>query len=259
MPNIQVITADTHKERRWRRYSSYRFAAGDALVPLVVQELPKAVLALPIGFVINGEEVTPVAVQGLQPGKNLLVGPEGQWLGGYIPAAYRGYPFLLATTDDGRQVLCIDEESGLTITDDGELFFGDDGQPAPAVAGVLDFLTQVATNRQATTRVCALLHQLRLIQPWPITVRDDSGDKSIAGLCRVDETAFNQLNDADFATLRRAGALPVIYCQLLSMQHLPRLGQLAAAQAKNEAPLDLSKLDIEALFGGGDDTIKFTF
>jgi len=259
MPNIQVITADTHKERRWRRYSSYHFAAGDALIPLVVQELPKAVLSLPLGFVSHGNEVTPVAVQGLHPGKNLLVGPEGQWLGGYIPAAYRGYPFLLARTGDGREVLCIDEESGLTASDEGELFFGDDGQPAPALAGVLDFLTQVAANRQATIRICSLLQQLQLIQPWPITVKDHSGEKNITGLWRVDETALNGLSDADFAALRRGGALPVIYCQLLSMQHLPRLGQLAAAHAKHHAPLDLSSLDIEALFGGGDDTIKFTF
>jgi hypothetical protein len=58
----------------------------------------------------------PVAVQGLAPGQNLFVAPDGRWLAAYTPAAYRGYPFQLAHAENGQQVLCFDEESGL-ITD----------------------------------------------------------------------------------------------------------------------------------------------
>ncbi|MEA1053628.1 SapC family protein [Lamprobacter modestohalophilus] len=113
MANLQPITLSRHRDQRWARYTDYRFAAADTLAPLVVQELPKALMSLPIGFIEQPDGYGLVAVQSLQPGQNLFVSVDGRWLGGYVPALYRGYPFALAKTEEGQQVLCIDEDSGL--------------------------------------------------------------------------------------------------------------------------------------------------
>src|SRR5690554_4691123 len=113
MAQLTVISREQHANKRWKRYTSYSFAASDAVVPLVVQELPRACLALPIGFVKTDSGFQLVAVQGLLPGKNLWVAPDGRWIGPYVPAAYRGYPFVLANTEDGKRVLCVREDSGL--------------------------------------------------------------------------------------------------------------------------------------------------
>ncbi|MDV7395813.1 SapC family protein, partial [Arthrospira platensis SPKY1] len=113
MPRYEPVAASTHATQRWQRYSSHAFAATDAVAPLVVQELPKACMHLAIAFIPQGEHFTPVAVLGLQPGQNLFVTPDGRWLGGYTPAAYRGHPFALANTPNGQQVLCVDADSGL--------------------------------------------------------------------------------------------------------------------------------------------------
>ena len=80
MPTFQAISSTTHADKRWKRYDSYAFAAHDALAPLVAQELPRAVLHLPIAFVAQDGQFTPVAVLGIQPGQNLFVAPEGRWL-----------------------------------------------------------------------------------------------------------------------------------------------------------------------------------
>lgn len=72
MPNFQPISHTTHASKRWKRYSGYTFAAADAVAPLVVHELPKACMHLPLAFIPQGEHFTPVAVLGLQPGQNLL-------------------------------------------------------------------------------------------------------------------------------------------------------------------------------------------
>lgn len=80
----------------------------------------------------------------------------------------------------------------------------------------------------------------------------------LQGLFRIDEAAFNALPLEALDALRAAGALPVIYCQLLSMQHLPVLGQLAQIRAAQNAPLPQSgdgDLDLEFLNESG--TIKF--
>ncbi|MGG7055789.1 SapC family protein [Nitrosomonas sp. ANs5] len=254
MPNYQVVSKTHHTTKRWQRFASYQFAASDAVASLVVKELPSAVMHLPIGFIAADQTFSLVAMQGLAPGKNLLVAPDGRWLAGYVPAAYRSFPFALANTENGQQVLCIDEESGLLSDAEGELFFNDDGTPSKSVADVLNFLEHVQANREATVRICAVLQKHDLIQPWPIKVKTESGERNIEGLHRIDEAALNALPEEAFAELRKTGALPVAYCQLLSMQHLAKLGKLAQAHAQAQtapAAAPNGELDLEFLKNDG--------
>jgi hypothetical protein len=258
VPSYKAITKTDFANLRWKRYDNYHFAALDAVVPLVVQELPKACMALPIAFIEQGDAFVPAALQGLQPGQNLFVTPDGRWLGGYTPAAYRSYPFQLATAADGQRVLVIDEESGLLSDTEGEAFFDEAGNPAQAVKEVLDFLSQVQNNRALTQRICALLAEHHLIQPWPIKVKGEAGERTVEGLYRIDEAALNALAADAFEALRQAGALPVAYCQLLSMQHVQLLGKLAEAHANAQAQLpttDSGELDLDFL--NNNDTISF--
>lgn len=249
MPTIQAVSVARHATQRWQRPAHYAFAAQDAVAALVAHELPKAMLSAPVAFLATGGGESSVgsgfmlvAVQSFQPGKNLLVAPDGRWIGGYIPSAYRGYPFTLVAAPDGRQVLCVDEDSGLLGADaapGGEAFFAEASEaspnpsptPSPAVAETLNFLNQIASNRPATQAICAVLHKHGLIQPWHLQVPTESGEQTIAGLFRIDEAALNQLGAQAWLELRDAGALPVAYCQLLSMQHVPKLVQLAQAHA----------------------------
>ena len=262
MPNFQAVSKSTHADKRWKRYDNYVFAAQDAVAPLVVQELPRALMQLPIGFIKQQDDFVPVAVLGLQAGQNLFVTADGRWIGAYTPAAYRGYPFQLATTPDGQSVLVVDEDSGLVNDTEGERFFDEEGNPAKSVQDVLDFLSQVQNNRALTQRICAVLAGHQLIQPWPVTLQSEAGERKIDGLYRIDEAAMNALAPEAFEAIRQAGALPVAYCQLLSMQHLQTLGKLAeahaSAKAQSQAALPTSpngELDLEFLNNGG--TISF--
>ena len=256
MPNYQAITKTNFANQRWKRYESYHFAEQDAVVPFVLQELPKACMSLPIAFVPQGDAFVPAAVQGLQPGQNLFVTADGRWIGPYTPAAYRGYPFALASTPEGQQVLCVDADSGLVGEGHPEAFFDDQGEPSPSVKAVLNFLNQIAVNREATVRVMAALQAEGLIQPWPVAIKGKDGETAVQGLHRIDEAKFNQLDAETLRRLQQAGALPVVYCQLLSMQHLQTLGRLteAHASAKAQALLPTSAngdLDLEFLKGNG--------
>ena len=232
MADYHVITRERHGHQYWLKQSGYRFASSDALCPLVAQELPQAMLSLPIGFIVEGEQFMPVAVQGLTPGQNLWVAADGRWLASYIPAPYRGYPFRMAPTEQGEQVLCIDEASGLLSESAGESFFNEDGTPAQSVQEILTFFSQIEANRQLTRSICTVLQQHGLIQPWPITVQGEHGEQQVEGLFRIDEAALNALTAESLAEVRNAGGLTVAYCQLLSMQHLATLGTLAQAHAE---------------------------
>lgn len=242
MPNYQAISSERHAQQRWSRYAGYGFAAKDALISLVAAELTKATMSMPIGFTAKADGFTPVAVLGLEPGKNLFVAQNGTWAGSYIPATFRAYPFLLAKTENGNGVLCIDEDSGLVGTGPAsESFFTEDGQPSPAIKEILNFLTMIEQSRLATVAACAALQKHKLISPWPITLKTEAGEKQIGGLFQIDEAALNALSAEDLIEVRNAGALPLAYCQLLSKQHLPLLGQLAEAHAKAAAQAEAAQ------------------
>jgi hypothetical protein len=258
MPNYQAISQSTHANLRWKRYENYHFASRDAVAPLVMQELPKAAMTMPVAFIQQGEAFVPAAVQSLQPGKNLFVAPDGRWIGAYTPAAYRGYPFVLATAENAQLVLCVDADSGLVgeyPASESEAFFTDNNEPSQPIKDILNFLQQVHANRVITAQLCAALNAEGLIQPWPINLKSEIGEQAIQGLYRIDESKFNSLDADALHRIHQSGALPLVYCQLLSMQHLQSLGQLADAHAN----LQPQEVDIETVFGGQDDTLKFDF
>lgn len=234
MPNYQAITKTHHGNKRWLRFTSYAHAEREALLPLSVPELPKAAMSLPVCFIRQGEVYSLAGIMNIQPGKNLLVAPNGQWVGAYVPAACRSYPFMLGKTQEGQPVLCIDEDAGLvTEGPEGEPFFDESGEPTKAVLDVMTFLTQMEQGRQAAVQACAVLAKHALIQAWPIVVQGENGEqKNIEGLFRIDEVALNKLPAEALAEVRDAGGLSIAFCQLLSMQHLPMLGKLADLHAK---------------------------
>lgn len=201
-------------------------------MPLVQQELVKACMALPIAFLEQGEHFVPVAVQGFAPGRNMCVAPDGRWMGAYIPAAYRGYPFALLPNEQGQWVLCMNADSGLISDSEGEALFDAEGNTSQAVKDVLRFLEQVAQNRQTTQVICDVLAQQQLLEPWQIKVKTGEGEQSITGLFRINESALNQLDAAALKTLQQTGALQLAYMQLLSMQHMSKLAELAKANAQ---------------------------
>jgi hypothetical protein len=250
MPRYELITKTGFAAQGWRRYDSYAFAATDAVVPLVVLELAKACMSLPIAFLQQNDVFVPHAVQGLEPGRNLFV-VNGKWVAPYTPAAYRGYPFALAKGEDDQLHLCIDMDSGLVGAGEGfdQSFFDDTGEAAKPVKDALNFLQQIHNNRAVTKRVCAALAAEELFQPWPLKVQGPEGERTIDGLFRIDEARLNSLEPDALARVQKAGGLPVAYCQLLSMSNIQTLGliQRKLSEVKNRMPEMTDQIDVDGI------------
>lgn len=243
MPHYVPVTAERHAQKRWQRFSSYAFAERDAVVPLVAAEFAKAALALPIALVPRGSAGEGsgfmfAAVLGLEPGASLFVAADGRWLGRYVPSALRSHPFRLIQAENDKLVLCVDEESGLVGEYGEEAFFDETGEIATSVKQVMEFLTQIERNRAATLPVCDLLNTHGLIQPWPVKIEGDAGERTLTGLYRIDEAALNALPVQALGELRDAGGLSMAYCQLLSMQNLALLSEIARARSAQAPKLD---------------------
>lgn len=254
MANIQAVSRERHSNKKWVRFTEYSFASKDAVLPVTAQEMTKAIMAMPIGFVPVDQEFTPVVIMGIQQGQNLYVSKDGRWLGSYVPAGYRAFPFLMAESQEQQQVVCVNEDSGLVTDYNGEDFFDASGAPSEAMKGVVDFLSQVARDKENTANMTRLLSKHGLIQAWPVSLTLDGSEKQVNGLYRVDETRLNALSAEAFEELRQGGALIFAYCQLLSMQHMQFLPLLYETHHKGTGT-DSAELDLDFL----NDTGTITF
>ncbi|MDA0280279.1 MAG: SapC family protein [Proteobacteria bacterium] len=263
MAELAAITPERHAKKVWKHVTDYAFVAEDAGIPLVGAELGKAALAMPIGLIKIDAGYQLVAITSLQPGTNLYVAPDGKWLGGYIPAALRGYPFQLAQQEGaGEFILCINEGSGLVVenTEDGNPFFDDQDQPTQGIKDILNFLTQIKASRDVTEGAVNALADAGLIMPWKINLKQGEKVVPVKGLFSIDEAALNKLDDEDFLAVRKAGGLALAYAQLLSMNQLTvleRLGKLqgqileqqaAAAEVSNLTGFSLSEDEGSLMF-----------
>jgi hypothetical protein len=236
MSEIRPVSPDRHGALRWRRPTDLRYAAGNALVPLSAPEIGQATLAFALAFVQREDHWTLSAVLGLLPQQNLYIDGNGRWLGRYLPAALRGYPFLIGASADGQATLCIDEACGLlTEGGDGERFFDEANTLSQTLTQVGTFLLETAQGEVALLDACDKLHEAGIIEPWPITLQGQDGEHAVVGLHRINEAKMNALDDAAFGLLRRSGALAVAYAQILSTGNLNQLGQLVQARAQAEA------------------------
>jgi hypothetical protein len=232
-PEFQPVTAERHGSSCWHAPSSYSWAARDSVVPLVGSEMMRAVLHLPVAFMRNKDEFTPFAIVGLEPGVNLFVAHDGTWTGGYVPAALRSRPFALVRLDDGRRLMCIDEEAGRVSAQrraSGHRFFSDDGKLSAPVQQLMDFLSAVEESKESVRKACRALAAHGLLVPWDIELKTDRGIRRLEGLFRADEAKMNAVPDETFLELRRMGAIPLAYAQLFSSHHIQVLGQLASAR-----------------------------
>lgn len=250
MAKFVPLSRQQHGQKNWQRPETYSFAARDAVVPIVGQELATAAANLPVGFIKQGENYHLAALLSFRPGQNLFTGPDGRWVGTYIPALFRAYPFRLIRQEGGdNMVLCVDEDSEYITDDHGsELFFDETGKSSASVNQVADFLQQLERSRISTDLAVKALSSAGVIAPWEIRVRQGEREVPVSGFFRTDESQLNALDDKAFLALRKANALAIAYAQIISMSRLEVLGRLvehhkkvAKAGGQDEPPLSFDE------------------
>src|SRR5687768_4946020 len=105
MARLQAVSRSQYAGKRVKKAVNLFFARHDNVLPFGISEFPKMVMSTAIGFMAVDGSVMPVALQGLVSGQNLFVGPDGRWLGSYIPAIYLCYPFRLARAENNELIL----------------------------------------------------------------------------------------------------------------------------------------------------------
>lgn len=253
MHQWQTLSKTAHRDMGLLPRDGYRHAEVDPVVPVLLAELNKLLPHYALGFIARGEGYTPVALLSLDGERNLYVAPDGKWVGPYVPALMRGYPFTLADGQGGTKVLAVDAER--LSEHDGEALF-DGEEPTDMVKKTLNFLQQCEASRQQTQAAAQALQQAGVITRWPLTVQrhGEAEPQAVAGLYRIDEAALNQLDAETLATLQ-GGPLGLAYAQLFSTAQLEQLTE----RDKHLAARATAPDDLDALFGEDDDELGFDF
>ena len=192
MAQIHPVSFERHGKKQLLQLSSWNFAEKQHLAPLLVAEFVQASHYFPIVFLEKGEEVSPYALLGLQPRKNLFVDEKKQWQVNYIPAIFRRYPFTMVQVgeDKNEYALCIDEDSGLLADDGGSRLFDQEGNKAEILENALKFMVEFQKQTSVVKAFCSLLQKLDLLSPLNINLKEKDKTVKLEGLLRIDEKSL---------------------------------------------------------------------
>lgn len=217
---VVALDRQVHAEARLPTETTpYDFAVSTNSVPLLGIEFGEACRSFPVLFATDARGDTfPIALLGLQPGRNLFVA-KGEWATQtYVPAFIRRYPLI--TADDGTVAI----DGDFSGPEAGERFFNDAGENTPALDRALNFLSQYQAEIGRTRGFVARLKEFGLLRDWAIQAVAPNGETfSFPGVQVIDEQALLKLDDAIIIGLFRAGELFWIQAHLLSLGSLPRL------------------------------------
>ena len=216
----------------------FLFATKTHIMPLVVTEFAPASLSYPIIFV--GEQRTPMAVMGVNPGENLFASPEGVFdVDAYLPAYMRRYPFVFANDEaQQRMIVCIDRDAEM-ITEEPETPFFQNGEPTEFTQNAIKYCESFETERRRTEAFVKLLNDNDLLEKKQATFTPRGPDGStgepqlIAEYLGVSEDKLGKVSDAVFGELRTTGALPQIYAHMVSLLGWERIIARALVRAQN--------------------------
>lgn len=249
MSNWVTLSRQHHASMRYSPRQDYRFTADQAVVPILAGELRQALTQFVMGFIKREDRYHFVALLGRVGHSHHYIHPQdGRWLGTYVPAHFRGYPFAVARQKSSdKMVLQIDADH--LLKQGGEPLFDEQGELAEPVRQQLDFVGECAKNRRLTDNACQALAEQGILQPW------QAGEDGpvVKGLYQVEETALNKLTAQQLFALQGM-PLAVAYGQMFSMAQHDQLAQRAALHDKIGTPES-----IDELFADDADDLQFDF
>lgn len=244
--------------------TDYRYALEQAVVPLVMEELPHVLPTMAIGFVPSAKEkeFNLVALQSLQANVNVYVHTNGRWIGGYRPAWYRAYPFkLIKDSQNARQVVCVDESASAfeqQASEQAIKLFDAQGELTARMRDTITFLEKLQQGTLLTQTLVNQLSNTGVIVPWSLNTKTAENDetRAVTGLYHIDEAALKTLSATTLAELATSGALSLAYTQLLSEHRLQGLSRLYELRnLANEQAKQADEINLDKVFGEEDDDL----
>lgn len=233
--NFANLDVDIHKDLKFETSINLKFAATTAMAPITASEISKSMRHFPIAFSTE-EPIVPVAFMSLLAGKNAFVDLAGQWVGEYLPAHIRRYPFILGDTDDPEKfTIMFDTDAPEINTISGLPLYEENGDMAPALQDAADFLQAFQSELKTTQDLIRPLIEKDVLTEQDISVnRPDGSSWKFEGVRAVDGERLNALDDATLAEWVRSGLMSIIYAHFNSLENVRYLAERQGIIAKQD-------------------------
>lgn len=236
--DLMPLNSRDHAAWRSRAIETAEFLKGAHAIPLTVDEFVEAQRDLPIVF-SSGEDPLPLALMGLNEGVNTYVDDAGKINDPvYLPAYVRRYPFMLAKlTPEAQELsLCFDPTSeALGAYAEGEVLFGDDGQPSENTQRILGFCDQFEQAGQRTKAFIEELktHDLLMDGEIAITINDKPDQPfTYRGFRMVNQEKLREVPAAQLETWNKSGFLMLVHAHLFSLDQMRKIFARQVEQGK---------------------------
>ena len=231
--NIVALDKVRHQSLELVDKFNLDFAKSINFIPILHTELTKVAQELPIVFLKSGDtEFALAAVVGLRDKENLQI-KDGNWVGRYIPAFIRRYPFItLSQPDNPAQFfIAIDEEANCLIDSKNKKKAGQGSEPlfegeAPSkkIQQVLPFLQKYHLEHRNTIHFCKQLSDLQLLSSSNLKIQSKSGQTyQVNGVWIIEEANLKKLSPDVLHQLLSDGVLSKIIEHQFSLNHFTGL------------------------------------
>lgn len=232
--DIQPLSSQLHPNHGLIDGGNAAFAAGTHAIPVTVDEFAVAQRHYPIVFGL-GENSAPLALVGLNEGRNLYVTADNQWAPDtYVPAFVRRYPFLLGklTPESTELTLLFDNGAG-RVTADGPAKMFDGTEPTETTKGVMGFCEQFEQAIGRTRMFMEELEKLELLMDGEVTIQQPGMDQPAIyrGFRMINEEKFHNIRGDKARELVKSGMLGLIYAHLFSLSLIGGLFEKQRAAA----------------------------
>lgn len=223
--NHTALSASAHQDLRLSSVLGYDHAAAEAWVPVGLSESGMVAREYGIVFSSDGDSALPLALTGVEVGRNDYVDPEGQWRVRYVPAHVRRYPFVAgqapAERGSSKLVLMFDADATHFKGSQGLPLFDAAGQPTDLVGRVESVLLDLQKDFTRARSAVKALDTEGLLSSQTLRIRRKGGEvHEIKGFRVVDLKKFGELDASALLRLRDSGALMLAHAHLFSLSNL---------------------------------------
>ena len=225
---VVPLSRDRHKDWCVDMGQGYQFTAESNSIYIAGTEFPMACREYPVVFAKDGTgNFVPVALLGLAKQQNLMLGADGAWLGSYIPAYIRRYPFILANAGEqaNSYAVCIDESySGFNTVGEGSRLITEAGEHGEILANSVKFLEEFHKHSEITTQFCKAVAEAELVDSMQANFSLKSGSQfSLAGLYCVPRNKIKALSAEQLKLFADRDYLDLLYLHVYSLSNMDKL------------------------------------
>ena len=234
---IIPISKELHRDWCYIGLPHYLHTQNDAIAPVVMAEISRLIVTNPIIF-LDQDQLGLFSLQGLVPGRNLMIDKSGKWLGNYVPARYRSLPFILATDTGGKigddKLLCFISDLNCVakeFKENSTKIFSDKAELSEDMSRVMKFLQSIDQNEQLTKKALLSIKNADILEDWTISLKLSDGEKKFSGLKKINIEKLKSLPGKILEDLNKTGALDICFASHFSLTNIEKLRNLVISQS----------------------------